>query len=162
MLLFFSLFIQNAYAEPMKCEKNQGLWLKATGEVVCMTCPNKDEKVAGKAFKMPLNCITPIYGALLDIELYTYLKSQEEYANQLEAFKNGLKPSLEKIKDKLDKSVEFFVLANQRQESMLKLVESLNVENEKLKTANSFLMYGAIGLGVTTAIFTYAHFYYGH
>jgi hypothetical protein len=31
-----------------------------------------------------------------------------------------------------------------------------------LKTANSFLMYGAIGLGVTTAIFTYAHFFYGH
>ena len=165
--VFFSIILTSlmgtvSNAKPISCKKDQGLWLKTTGETICKKCPNESEIVSGKALKMPFGCKSPISGALLEIELYKYLRSQDEYAKELELFKNKLEPAINGLKAQIEQSLSLSKIANEKREEMFLLAEKLNVQNEKLKTSNTFLKYGVISLGVTTILVTYAHFQFGH
>ena len=158
-LIFALLIPQQGFA---KCRKNEGLWLKSDGETVCKRCPTGDDIVDGRALKLPVNCIAPIHGALLDLNLFTYFRQQDVHATELEEFKNKLSPSLDKLTAQLGTRLASLESANERRKTLLKSVEDLRLENTKLSTQKTIYFYGAIGLSTTLVLLTYAHFQFGH
>lgn len=160
-VLIASLILPNiSFAKD--CKKGEGLWLKVSGEAVCKRCPKEEEIVSGKALKLPLGCKAPIYGAFLEIEFYTFLKSQNAYALELEKFKDNLTPSLESLSEQLKQSIQLIDQANQRRTEVLTLLETVKTENTELSTKSKFFMYSTIGLGVGLTLLTVAHFQFNH
>lgn len=166
MQVFFNIFLVFALLIPQqgfaKCRKNEGLWLKSDGDIVCKKCPTGDDIVDGRALKLPATCIAPISGALMDVSLFTYYRQQDVHATELEEFKNKLSPSLEKLTAQLETQLKSLEEANERRKELLKSVEDLRLENTKLATQKKIYFYGAIGLSTTLVLLTYAHFQFGH
>tara|TARA_B100000900_G_scaffold410682_1_gene428941 strand:+ start:1807 stop:2310 length:504 start_codon:yes stop_codon:yes gene_type:complete len=163
---FFNVFLIISLLIPQqgfaKCRKNEGLWLKSDGDIVCKKCPTGNDIVDGRALKVPATCIAPVSGALMDTSLFTYYRQQDAYALELEEFKNKLSPSLAKLTAQLETQLTSLKAANERRKTLLKSVEDLRLENTKLSTQKTIYFYSAIGLSTTLVLLTYAHFQFGH
>ena len=124
-----------SYAQGLPtCNPGTGQWVLSTGTVQCRKCPKPEDFYPGKAFKLPLGCMAPLAGALLDIEDYLDLKSAKEYAVELENWRINLGPTLDNLHMSVTEARANLAASLKEKDTVVTMLAKIKLQNEALKT----------------------------
>ena len=128
-------FSSVSYAQnSKKCDPGTGQWVLTSGKVQCRKCPKDKEFYPGKAFKMPLGCMAPLAGALLDIGDYEELKSSRDYAVELEHWRINLGPTLDNLHKSVQEAKSNLAVSLKEKKDTLEMLAKLKLQNQVLES----------------------------
>ena len=143
--------ITSAPTKPI-CAQGSGLWALSSGELECRECPNNEQLQSGLILKMPMGCAAPIYGAFLEMDLYSDMKATEEYCRDLETFKAKLTPSLDRLSLNVEALVEKVKIADAKYVDALTRLQREKENKAHLSGQNQWLIGSTIALSVVSVV----------
>lgn len=132
------------------CPKGYGTWIRKDGAEDCRPCPAIVEAPTDSALKLPEGCIAPFSGGLLDPDFYTDLKNARKFAEELEAWRVNLAPTLDRLQDRIEETALKLEDANEYHQQLL--VNYTKLEAKEKRTSQMFWASTIGGSAVVTVL----------